>query len=161
MPARSSPISEALRKTLRDLGQKLRSRRKRLGISVVTAAEAAGMSRITFHRIERGEPSVSMGAYLSALSAMGLELGLSEARRKNEGARQTGTRLPDQIRIASYPELKRLAWQLKGEKALTPKEALALYERNWRHLDVDAMNARERELLRALLNAFGRERLLV
>ncbi len=119
------------------------------------------MSRITFHRIERGEPSVSMGAYLSALSAMGLELGLSEARRKNEGARQTGTRLPDQIRIASYPELKRLAWQLKGEKALTPKEALALYERNWRHLDVDAMNARERELLRALLNAFGRERLLV
>jgi transcriptional regulator with XRE-family HTH domain len=36
---------------------------KALKVSATTAAEAAGMSRMTLHRIERGEPSVTMGAY--------------------------------------------------------------------------------------------------
>lgn len=31
------------------------------------------MSRVTLHRIERGEPSVTMGAYLNALAVLGLD----------------------------------------------------------------------------------------
>ena len=62
------------------LGEQLRAQRKRLGVSATTAAEAAGMSRVTLHRIERGEPSVTMGAWLNAAAALGLELGVVDAR---------------------------------------------------------------------------------
>jgi hypothetical protein len=69
--------------------------------------------------------------------------------------------LPATIRLAVYPQLAKLAWQLKGKKAIDPKEALELYERNWRHVDVEALVPRERELIDRLASTFGRERLLV
>ena len=45
--------------------------RKKLRAGVVVAAYAAGMSRVTWHRIEKAEPSVTMGAYVSALNVIG------------------------------------------------------------------------------------------
>jgi len=39
----------------------LAEKRKALRVSATVAAEAAGMSRVTLHRIEKGEPSVTMG----------------------------------------------------------------------------------------------------
>lgn len=36
------------------------------------------MSRPTLYRIEHGEPSVTMGAYLAAIAAVGLELHLTD-----------------------------------------------------------------------------------
>jgi transcriptional regulator with XRE-family HTH domain len=161
MPAPSPPIGSALKKALRELGQQLRDHRKRLGISATVTAEAAGMSRVTLHRIESGEASVTMGAYLSALSVLGLGLELSDSDRAKSASRRSAPKLPSKIRLADYPQLKRLAWQLKGTKAVTPQEALDLYERNWRHVDQKAMDSKERELVKILLAAFGRERLLV
>ena len=38
------------------------------------AAEAAGMSRITWYRIEKGEPAVTMGAWMNAVTVVGLAL---------------------------------------------------------------------------------------
>lgn len=159
MPAPSPPIGATLQKTLRELGQKLREQRKRLGVSATTAAEAAGMSRVTLHRIEKGETSVAMGAYLSAIYALGLELDLSE--RGSRSSKAPRSKVPAKIRLARYPQLKKLAWQLKDTKEVSPKDALELYERNWRHMDLEKMSAREREFLKDLLQAFGRERLLV
>jgi transcriptional regulator with XRE-family HTH domain len=145
------------------LGQQLRDRRKSLDISAVTTAEAAGMSRITLHRIERGEASVAMGAYLSVVFALGLNLELVSpvGRQNRKRSPSLLPKLPKKIRLADYKQLKRLAWQLKGTKEITLQEALDLYERNWRHVDTKAMDARERELLRMLLAASGKDRLLV
>ena len=159
MPAPSPPIGPALQQALRGLGQRLRTHRKRLGVSAAATAEAAGMSRVTLHRIERGEASVAMGAYLSVISALGLKLELSD--RRSRRSRQAGPKPPSKIRLADYPQLKRLAWQLKDTKEISPKEALDIYERNWRHIDLETMDSREQELVQALLDAFGRERLLV
>jgi transcriptional regulator with XRE-family HTH domain len=156
MPAPSPPIGKALESVLRDLGQRLRAQRKRLGVSLTATAEAAGMSRVTLHRIERGEASVAMGAWLAAISALGLSVELLDPR-----ARQGSIKIPGKIRIAEYPQLKRLAWQLKGTTQLEPREALDLYERNWRHLDVGALGRRERELLESLQKTFGSEHPLV
>ena len=50
------------------LGQKIRSQRKALRITATATAEAAGMSRVTLHRIEQGEASVTIGAYLNAIA---------------------------------------------------------------------------------------------
>ena len=150
------------KKALRELGSKLREYRKRMKISAVAVAEASEISRITLYRIELGEASVKMGAYISVIHALGLKLELSNAAYaaktlKNKAAAQ----IPKSIPIADYTQLKKLAWQLKGTKVLSAEEALNLYERNWRHVDLKNLDKKEEKLIRTLLNAFGRERLLV
>ncbi|MGK5084105.1 helix-turn-helix transcriptional regulator [Bdellovibrionota bacterium FG-1] len=160
MPASSPPVGAALKKLLRYFGQRLRAHRKRLGVNATVTAESAGMSRVTLHRIERGEPSVTMGAYLSVISALGLELELFDPQQKRT-SRSSAPKLPSKVRLTDFPQLKRLAWQMKDTQEISPKEALDLYERNWRHVDLAKMDSHEREFIETLLAAFGRERLLV
>ena len=158
MPSRSIPLNDPLRAKLITVGERLRAHRKHLGIRAITAAEATRMSRVTLHRIEKGEPSVTMGAYLSLISALGLELELVNPKEhKGQAARA----LPSRIPLAAYPQLARLAWQRGSEVDVTPKQALDLYERNWRHVDQNALNAQERNLVKQLVEAFGGGRLLV
>ena len=71
------------------------------------------------------------------------------------------TLLPITVALADYPQLQRLAWQLHGVQEVTPKEALALYERNWRHVDRSAMAQHEHMLVNALVRELGGGRLLV
>lgn len=118
------------------------------------------MSRVTLFRIEKGEPSVTIGAYLSAAAALGLRLVLQDPRRDKPRPRPK-PKLPKTLRLTDYPQLMRLAWQLKGKQEISPEEAADVYERNWRHVELAAMDVRERELVDTLLAAFGRERLLV
>ena len=158
MPSKSPPINAAQEQALRQLGEQIRKHRKKMKISSVTTAESAGMSRVTLYRIEQGEASVAIGAYMSVIHALGLTLEINYKKKKRRSER---IKLPDKIRILDYKQLKRLAWQLKGEKEITLKEALDIYERNWRHLDMTAMDEKEKDFLEALLAFFGRERLLV
>ena len=155
MPAHAPPISADHAATLAMWGQRVRDARRRHGISAVAAAEAAGMSRATFHRVERGEPSVTVGAYLSAIAVVGLVVDVHApvvATKSVDGAeheRAPGSAL-DRVRLEDYPQLARLAWQRSGADEVTPAEALALYERNWRHVDEAAMTPAERALVKAL-----------
>lgn len=159
MPAKAPPVGDLLTTQLKALGGRIRAQRERQKVTATAAAEAAGMSRVTLHRIERGEPSVTMGAYLSAIDAVGLRLDLTDPQAAPAGARDTG--VPAIVRLADYPQLKRLAWQLHGVTELSPAEALSLYERNWRHIDQGSMAPDERALVRALVGALGGGRLLV
>ena len=77
MPAKSPQASPTTADNLSAIGAQIRAQRKALHISATVAAEAAGMSRITLHRIENGEPSVTMGAYLNALAALGMALSIN------------------------------------------------------------------------------------
>lgn len=157
MPARPPVIIDATAKKLESLGQQIRAHRKALRVSATTAAEAAGMSRVTLHRIEHGEPAVTIGAYLNAMAALGLEFGIltppSPAPEVGDDHRKGW--IPARIRLSDYPQLKQLAWQIHGTDELTPVEALDIYERNWRHLDFTAMEPGERHLIDALRLAFG------
>lgn len=161
MPAKSPEITEILKENLRALGQQLRDRREQLGISATITAEAAGMSRVTLHRIERGEASVAMGAYLSVAFSLGLNLEFKDKKSKKYKADFDDQDLPQKILIADYKQLKKLAWQLSGVHEMSHEEALNIYERNWRHVDVNSMEPQEQKLLKALLKKFGREKLLV
>lgn len=158
MPSKAPPQGTQLNKALRQLGQQIRLRRKTLKVSAVVTSEAAGISRMTLNRIERGEASVTIGAYLNVISILGLKINLASA---NPDQRASKLKPPEEIRIADFPQLKRLAWQLKGSTKISAEEALDLYERNWRHLDQRKLNTRERELINALLVKFGRSNLLV
>ena len=156
MPAAAPPVSDADRERLIRLGQALRDARKRRKVSAVAAAESAGMSRVTLHRIERGEPSVAMATWVALASALGLGLELVDP-----GAPREAFAIPERIRLDAYPQLKKLAWQLQGVDELSPKDALALYERNWRHVDRASLSPEETALVRALSEAFSGGRLLV
>jgi transcriptional regulator with XRE-family HTH domain len=162
MPARAPAVATSVATKLAALGERIRARRTALKVSGVDAAEAAGMSRVTLARIERGEPSVTMGAYIGAASAVGLELELVDPREQRRGSRtKAGPPFPARIRLADYPQLKKLAWQLHGVTTLTPEDALGLYERNWRHVDTAALEPAERTLVNALAQHLGGGRLLV
>ena len=74
MPKSATTLTAPLQKRLATLGLALRTRRKELQLSAVVVAEAAGVSRVTLHRIERGHPSVAMGAYFATAAALGADL---------------------------------------------------------------------------------------
>lgn len=157
MPAKSPVIASTVADKLGALGQQIRAHRKALRVSATTAAQAAGMSRVTLHRIEGGEPSVTMGAYLNVMAALGLDFDIvtpTNAAADNREQDRSGW-IPARIRLPDYPQLKQLAWQIHGTDALTPREALDIYERNWRHLDLESMEPRERQLVDALRLALG------
>jgi transcriptional regulator with XRE-family HTH domain len=138
------------------LGERLRAARKRQRVSAVAAAEAAGISRVTLHRIERGEPTVAMGAWVAVASALGLAFDLPDADVAGEAIK-----LPKKLRLRDYPQLKKLAWQLQGIEEISPGEALQLYERNWRHVDRAALSKDEAALVDMLSREIGGGRLLV
>lgn len=155
MPAKLLPVSPPARAQLTALGGQLRVRRKALGISAAAAAEAAGLSRVTWYRIEQGRPSVAAGAYASAAHALGVAWTCVEPDSPaTHGPEPAGGWLPLHIRIADYPQLRQLAWQVPGTTVLTPQQALSIYERNFRHLDEAALTANERALIGALKAVF-------
>ena len=65
-------IPLSIRQQLRKLGSDLRKARLRRGLKMVLVAERAGISRETLAKIQRGDPSVSMGSYASVVFALGL-----------------------------------------------------------------------------------------
>lgn len=158
MPTPSPNIVPAAAEALASLGGKVRARRKELRISAVAAAEAAGISRVTLFRIEKGEPSVTMGAWFAVFASLGLRLHVVT----REDAAAPPQRLPDRkgwiparVRLADYPVLRQLAWHVHGAPELSPREALGVYERNWRHMDPAELSDAERDLIDALRQALG------
>lgn len=157
MPAKPPIAANITADQLVALGQQIRAHRKALRISATTAAEAADMSRVTLHRIEKGEPAVTMGAYLNAMAVLGLDFGLvtpAESIDLHYAVNREGW-IPARIRLMDYPQLKQLAWQVHGAETLSPTEAWGIYERNWRHMDEQALVMHERQLIDALRLAFG------
>lgn len=157
MPAKS-PLNPALvAEQLVALGARIRACRKTLRVSATALAEAAGMSRVSVHRIERGAPSVTMGAYLNVIVALGMTFSVAP-QKDDTAAEATDDKIgwvPARIHLDDYPALKQLAWQVLGTDELTPREALGIYQRNWRHLDEAALVPGERNLIDALRLALG------
>ena len=157
MPARNPVIAPTAAEQLMALGEQIRARRKALHISATAAAEAAGMSRVTLHRVENGEPAVTIGAYFNAMAALKLDFGIVKPVELPIEGLDTDREgwIPARIKLADYPQLKQLAWQVHGTDALTPAEAMSIYERNWRHVDVHALAPREKQLVDALQLGFA------
>jgi len=155
MPAKISHISYAASEKLQDLGRSIRAKRQSMNISATTTAQAAKISRVTLHRIEKGEPSVTMGAYFLVMDALGMQIkALAREDSSTSMADLTkATHLPAEIKFADYPQLKQLAWHVHGLDSLTPIEAFGIYDRNWRHLDQDSLLPNERALINALKHA--------
>ena len=147
------------------LGARIAAERKALGLRAQSAARSAGISRVTLHRIEKGETSVSLGAYLQVCQALGLHLGVLTADEEQAPHNQQ-SKIPftvdgPHIRIGDYSQLTALAWQLDVNTLLTDVEARGIYERNKRFLDVQQINSHERALMQRLIAEKDMENLLV
>lgn len=58
---------------LDELGENIKLARKRRKLTTIQTAERAGIDRSTLYEIEKGNPSVSMGAYFNTLRVLGLQ----------------------------------------------------------------------------------------
>ncbi|MFA7506431.1 MAG: helix-turn-helix transcriptional regulator [Burkholderiaceae bacterium] len=156
MPARFSSEHSGVAQLAGRIGCQIRDRRKALGVTATAAAESAGMSRVTWHRIERGELSVSFGAYVAALDVLDLSVALGVSGDAPHGSPEDKTQdlLPLRIKLSEFPQLRRLAWQTQGVDELSPQEAWSFYRRNWRHLDTSSLEPHEQHLIDMLDKVF-------
>ena len=155
MKKKIEKISDNAVGQLADIGQLIRQHRKSFKITANAAAETAGISRVTLHRIEKGESTVSMGAYLNVMSALDLNLHLS-AKTDIGNTANAGSvgKLPIRLSLSDYPQLKELAWHVQGVDELSLVEAHSIYERNKRFLDTENLSDSEQELIELLGVAF-------
>ncbi|APW36772.1 XRE family transcriptional regulator [Rhodoferax koreense] len=150
MPSKPPIVTDACTAQMKALGAQIRNQRKALRLNATVTAEAAGVSRVTLHRIEKGEPSVTMGAWCNAMAALGMVLQARNVADIHAASPDRTGWIPVRVALADYPQLRNLAWQVHGTDTLTPVEALGIYERNARHLDLNSMSAEEQALLQAL-----------
>lgn len=99
-PPQPLPVKRALRK----LGADIRDARKRRRIPLDLLAQRALTSHVTMIKVERGDPSVSIGVYANVLFALGLveRLGDVADRAYDEvGQALEDERLPKRARLPS------------------------------------------------------------
>lgn len=92
------PVIKALRK----LGQDINDARRRRRITIELMAQRAGLSRSTIGKIERGDPTTSMGGYGAVLFVLGMEKRLSDlvdSMHDLVGRRLEDENLPQRVRI--------------------------------------------------------------
>ncbi len=90
------------RDALAKLGGDIAVARLKRRISTVSMAERAFISRNTLHKVEQGDPSVSIAIYATVLSLLGLvdRLGDVAERSKDEiGLDLEEDNLPERIRV--------------------------------------------------------------
>ena len=96
----TSTLPRAARNALIKLGEDIAIARKKRRMSTILMAERAFISRNTLHKVEKGDPSVSIGIYATVLDLLGLidRLGDVADRREDElGLNLVEHRLPKSI----------------------------------------------------------------
>ncbi len=89
------------KKALLKLGRDISDARKRRRITMELMAERAGLSRTTLDKIEKGEPTVLIGAYVSVLFVLGMTdrlQDLVDARHDVTGRELEDENLPKRVR---------------------------------------------------------------
>jgi transcriptional regulator with XRE-family HTH domain len=60
-------------KVMEQVGENIKLARKRRNLTTIQVSERAGIDRSTLYQIEKGNGSVSMGAYFNTLRVLGLQ----------------------------------------------------------------------------------------
>ena len=103
MNSRRFHVSLPVGRALAGLGSDLRSARLRRRIPASVLAARAQTTRQTLHKIERGDPTVSMGRYASILFALGMPdriATLAAASEDTVGLALDEERLPKRVYLA-------------------------------------------------------------
>ena len=96
-------LPPAIRRSLVKFGGDLSLARRKRQLTVAMMAERLGVSKATYTRIEKGDPSVAMGAYAQALFVLGFGAvfgDLIDQRKDEQGLLLDLDRLPKRVRVA-------------------------------------------------------------
>lgn len=91
-----------VRRSLTKLGVDFAMARKKRNLTAVMMAERLGVAKSTYLRVEKGDPTVSMGVYAMALFVLGFGDALGEIvdpRRDDQGLLLDAERLPKRVRV--------------------------------------------------------------
>jgi DNA-binding XRE family transcriptional regulator len=101
-----SAVTDALppkiRRSLIKLGGDIAMARKKRNLTVMMMTERLGVAKSTYLRVEKGDPTVSMGVYAMALFVLGFGGVLGEIvdpRRDDQGLLLDIERLPKRVRV--------------------------------------------------------------
>lgn len=140
----------------------LKARRLKIGLTQEELAKEVGIRRATVVDIENGR-NVTLNNI--ALIADFLEIQLLNPEKMNELSKiaPPAHREP-KINARLYPQLLSLLWDRKHDfdinarkpVMITHKEAYALYEKQFRFIDVHAMKPKELNLFQRLKNTVGK-----
>lgn len=102
MNARSiATLPLPVRRALKKLGSDIRDARRRRRIPTTIMADRALISRMTLTKVEKGDPTVSLGIYATVLFVLGMTERLAELadpRYDTVGLSLEDERLPQRIR---------------------------------------------------------------
>ncbi|MFO7531585.1 MAG: helix-turn-helix transcriptional regulator [Candidatus Limnocylindrales bacterium] len=85
---KSKPLYPRQQRAASELGARLRLARERRRMPAAELAERADTSRMTIHRLERGDTSVSLGVLVRVLGVLGLVDDLGAVARDDVLGRQ-------------------------------------------------------------------------
>ncbi len=96
----------ALRRSLSKFGHDLAVARRKRHLTVAMMTERTGLAKGTYSRIEKGDPSVAMGAYAMTLFVLGFGevlSNLTDPRQDEAGLLMDEERLPKRVRVKKTP----------------------------------------------------------
>jgi len=99
-------LPPSTRRALSQLGQDLATARRKRHFTVAMMVERMGVATNTYRRVEKGDPTVALGAYAMALFVLGLgdALGVwADPRRDEVGLQLDEARLPKRVRVKKTP----------------------------------------------------------
>jgi DNA-binding XRE family transcriptional regulator len=73
MRAKKQTLLPKFQKILEQMGENIKLARKRRNLTTIQVAERAGINRSTLYHIEKGNPSVALGAYFNVLRVLSLQ----------------------------------------------------------------------------------------
>ena len=73
MSIKKQIILPKFKQLIEEMGENIKLARKRRKLTAIQVAERAGIARSTLYLIEKGDASVSMGAYFNVLRVLGLQ----------------------------------------------------------------------------------------
>jgi len=100
-------LPSKLQRSLGKLGGDIAAARKKRSLTALMMAERVGVAKSTYLKIEKGDPTVAMGAYAMALYALGLDKALGEivdVRHDDQGLMLDAERLPKRVRVKKEPQ---------------------------------------------------------
>ena len=94
------------RRALAKLGQDVATARRKRNFTVAMMVERMGVATNTYRRVEKGDPTVAMGAYAMALFVLGFGTALGELvdpKADDVGLQLDEARLPKCVRVKPTP----------------------------------------------------------
>jgi len=99
-------LPPTVRRSLAKLGTDIATARRKRNLTALMMAERIGAAKTTYLKVEKGEPSVSMGVYAMALFVLGLGEAIGDIvdpRRDDIGLLLDVDRLPKRVRPKKAP----------------------------------------------------------